>query len=78
MTVEERAELEQLRQQHLASEKASEGRGDDGDILQQLKILPEDEAVALLLQVRSGVRVQEVSSGPKPVPSLTAISPNLL
>lgn len=66
MTVEERAELEQLRQQHQASEKASEGRGDDGDLLDQLKSLPEDEAVALLLQVRSEARVHEVSSGTEP------------
>lgn len=65
MTIEERAELEQLRQQH---EAASGGGGGGGDehLLQRLKSLPEDEAVALLLQVRSGTRVNEVSSEPEP------------
>lgn len=68
MTVEERAELEQLRQQHQASEKTADGRGDDEDVLDRLKSLPEDEAVALLLQVRSEARVHQVSSGPEPGP----------
>lgn len=72
MAVEERAELEQLRQQHQASEKAVDGRDDDVDVLHQLKSLPEDEAVALLLEMRSQARVHQVSSGPEPGPTPTA------
>lgn len=72
MTVEERAELEALRQRHRAPKGvAGVGSGDE-DLLHRLKSLPEDEAVALLLQMRSGVQVNEVSSGPEPGPSLRA------
>lgn len=69
MNVEERAELEQLRQQHEAPRRVLVGGGGDADLVHRLKNLPEDEAVALLLQVRSGARVNEVSPGPGPGPS---------
>lgn len=61
MTIEERAELEQLRQQNEALGKAPGGGGQD--LLHRLRSLPEDEAVALLLQVRSEARVDQVSPG---------------
>lgn len=67
MTLEERAELEQLRQQHELPRKIPGHGGDDGDILHRLKTLPEDEAMTLLLQLRSGARVHDVSSEPSHV-----------
>jgi hypothetical protein len=65
MTVEERAELEQLRQQQQAAPQAATGGGreDDEDLLRRLKTLPEDAAVALLLQMRSEAQVNQVSAG---------------
>lgn len=72
MNVEERAELEELRQRHEAPKRTPVAGSGDEDLLHRLKSLPEDEAVALLLQVRSGARVDEVSSGPEPGPSLIA------
>lgn len=65
MNAEERAELEKLRQQHEAPMKAPVTGSHDEEILHRLKSLPEDEAVALLLQVRAGARVNQahVSSG---------------
>ena len=82
MTAEERAELEVLRQQQRASPRKGQrgGGGVDEDVLQQLKTLPEDEAVALLLQVRSETRVNQVSSGnrspgPSPCPGATGSGP---
>ncbi|KAL1866839.1 hypothetical protein Daus18300_006542 [Diaporthe australafricana] len=62
MSVEERAELEQLRQLRQHREiptRAPDRGGDDWDVLHQLKNLPEDEAVALLLRVRSGDNDQQ-------------------
>lgn len=65
MNAEERAELEQLRQRHESPLKGPAGSdGGDEDLLHRLKSLPEDEAMALLLQVRSESRVNQVSSGP--------------
>lgn len=72
MNFEERAELEQLRQRHETPKKTPLASSGDENLLHRLKSLPEDEAVALLLQVRSGARVNQVSSGPAPGPSLTA------
>jgi hypothetical protein len=72
MTIGERAELEALRQRHEAMKRAPGVGSGDEDLLQRLKSLPEDEAVALLLRVRSGIRVNEVSSRPEPGPSVTA------
>jgi hypothetical protein len=69
MTVEERAELEQLRQQRQAPRGAPGGREDDEDLLYRLKTLPEDAAVALLLQMRSEAQVRQVSSGSAARPS---------
>lgn len=66
MNVEERAELEQLRQQHQSPKSVPQSGNDDRALLHRLKSLPEDEAVALLLELRSGAQVQEVSSGPEP------------
>lgn len=66
MNVEERAELEELRQRHEAPGRVP-GAGSHGeDLLHQLKSLPEDEAVALLLHVRAGGRVDQVSPGLEP------------
>ncbi|KAG8162117.1 hypothetical protein KVR01_007882 [Diaporthe batatas] len=67
MTANERAELELLRQQH-------EG------LLHRLKTLPEDEAVALLLQVRSETRVKEdlVTTRNIPLPSRTSVEFELM
>jgi hypothetical protein len=69
MNIEERAELQQLRQQHDATpQKVSDGGGGEEDLLNRLKTLSEHEAVALLLQVRSGTQTNQVSSGPQPGP----------
>ncbi|KAH8747471.1 hypothetical protein F5883DRAFT_474402 [Diaporthe sp. PMI_573] len=66
-----RAELQQLRQQHDATpQKVSDGGGGEEDLLNRLKTLSEHEAVALLLQVRSGTQTNQVSSGPQPGPNL--------
>ncbi|KAG6355116.1 hypothetical protein INS49_004197 [Diaporthe citri] len=80
MNVEERAELEQLRLQHEAPRRAPAGRGDDADLLHQLKSLPEEEAVALLLLVRSGARVNEnlVTARSIPLPSRTSVEFELM
>lgn len=63
MNVEERAELEELRQRHEAPRRGPGSGSLDQDLLHRLKSLPEDEAVALLLQVRAGGRVDQVSPG---------------
>lgn len=78
MTLEERAELEQLRQQHEAA--SGGGGGGDEDLLHRLKSLPEDEAVALLLQVRSGGRVNEnlVTARNIPPPQRTSVEFELM
>lgn len=75
MNVEERAELEQLRQQHQAPKSAPQGGDDAKGVLQRLKSLPEDEAVALLLELRSRAQVHEVSLGLEPGPPPTATRP---
>ena len=69
MNIEERAELEQLRQQLEAPPRTvSGGGGGEEDLLHRLKTLPEHEAVTLLLQVRSGTRINQGSSRPQPGP----------
>lgn len=68
MSAQERAELELLRQQHEAlPEGPGGGEGDEG-LLHRLKTLPEHEAMALLLQMRTETRVKEVSSPLQPGP----------
>ncbi|KAJ0108827.1 c6 transcription factor [Diaporthe amygdali] len=80
MTLEERAELEQLRQQHELPRKVPGHGGDDGDILHRLKTLPEDEAVALFIQLRSGARVNDnvVTARSIPAPSRTSLEFELI
>lgn len=72
MNVEERAELEHLRQQLQTHKSAPQGGDDVEGVLHRLKSLPEDEAVALLLELRSSVQVHEVSLGLEPGPTPTA------
>jgi hypothetical protein len=76
MNAQERAELELLRQQQRESPLSGHhpgGGGDEKDILHRLKTLPEDEAVALIQQLRSETRGNQVSkpwepqAGPVPV-----------
>lgn len=80
MTIGERAELEALRQRHEAMKRAPGVGSGDEDLLQRLKSLPEDEAVALLLRVRSGIRVNEnlVSARSIPLPSRTSVEFELI
>lgn len=63
MNVKERAELEQLRQQHQAPRAAPGGGEGDEDLLHLLKTLPEDAAVALLLKLRSEAQVSTGDRG---------------
>lgn len=62
MTAEERAELEMLRQQHEAPLEGVGSGGGHEDLLHRLKTLPEHEAMALLLELRSEAGFKEVSS----------------
>ncbi|KAI3399117.1 hypothetical protein diail_7696 [Diaporthe ilicicola] len=87
MSVEERAELERLRQlqqrQEVPTEVPSKTRdrgGDIQDLVYRLRTLPEDEAVALLLQVRSGARVNSnlITARDIPPPSRTSLEFELM
>ncbi|KAK2596580.1 hypothetical protein N8I77_013462 [Diaporthe amygdali] len=82
MSLEERAELEQLRQQlQLPRKTPSRGGGGGGDnLLHRLETLPEDEAVGLLLQVRLGIRSNDnvVTARNIPPPSRTSLEFELM
>ncbi|POS78990.1 hypothetical protein DHEL01_v202620 [Diaporthe helianthi] len=80
MTAEERAELQLLRQQQEAPVEGDRGRGEEECLLQRLKKLPEHEAVALLLQVRSESRVNHdlVTTRNIPLPSRTSVEFELM
>lgn len=62
MNIEERAELEQLRQQKQVPRAVPRGGGGGEDLLHRLKTLPEDAAVSLLLQLRSEAQVSTGSA----------------